>query len=101
MRKSTIHLILSIAAVAVIATSVILLISYKLRPRIEDILAVYNDKIQYGGLAISYPLDGTLFPPDIAPPTFRWNKGNNQSDRWLITIEFGDDSERLNFLSRR
>jgi tetratricopeptide (TPR) repeat protein len=101
MRSSTRNLILSIAAVAITAVVVGLLISYKLRPRIEDILAVYNDKIQYGGLAISYPPDGTLFPPDIAPPTLRWKEANNQSDTWLIAIEFGDNSERLNFLSRR
>jgi len=28
-----------------------------------------------GELTIDYPLDGTLFPPDIVAPTFRWTDG--------------------------
>ena len=28
-----------------------------------------------GTLALYYPLDGTLFPPDIAAPTLRWQAG--------------------------
>ena len=94
MRKPIAYLILSIVVVAVIAGSAILFISYKLRRRIEDILAVYSDKAQYSGLTISYPLDGTLFPPEIVPPTFHWNDNNGQCNTWLIKIKFQDDPDK-------
>jgi Flp pilus assembly protein TadD/Tol biopolymer transport system component len=38
---------------------------------------------------IIYPRDGTVFPPDIAPPTFRW-KGAGDAETWSISI--GDES---------
>ena len=58
---------------------------------IDDILAGYQEDAEYGGLTIDYPLDETLFPPEIVPPTFRWEDGNAASDTWLVTIEFPDD----------
>ena len=100
MRKLFSHFVLTIIAVAAIAAVVTLLVFYKLQPRIEDILAGYNDKTQYSGLTISYPLDGTLFPPEIVPPTFCWKDDNSQCDTWLITMKFQDDQGRLNFLTR-
>ena len=100
MRKLFSHFVLTIIAVAAIAAVVTLLVFYKLQPRIEDILAGYNDKTQYSGLTISYPLDGTLFPPEIVPPTFCWKDNNSQCNTWLITMKFQDDQGRLNFLTR-
>jgi len=52
----------------------------------EDILAAYQEAPNSGGLTIEYPLDETLFPPDIAPPTFRWKDDNADCDTWLVTI---------------
>ncbi len=66
----------------------------------EEILAAYREGEQYGGLTISYPLNGTLFPPEIVPPTFRWTDQNGASDRWLVTIAFRDGSPRSSFLTR-
>lgn len=100
MRKLFSHFVLTIIAVVAIAAVVTLLVFYKLQPRIEDILAGYNDKTQYSGLTISYPLDGTLFPPEIVPSTFRWKDNNSRCDTWLITMKFQDDQGRLNFLTR-
>jgi tetratricopeptide (TPR) repeat protein len=100
MRKLFSHFVLTIIAVAAIAAVVTLLVFYKLQPRIEDILAGYNDKTQYSGLTISYPLDGTLFPPEIVHPAFCWKDDNSRCDTWLITMKFQDDQGRLNFLTR-
>ena len=36
-----------------------------------------------GQLAIDYPQDNTLFPPDIAAPTMRW-QDHSKSTEWLI-----------------
>jgi len=58
---------------------------------IESVLAAYRGDMQYDELAIDYPLDGTLFPPDIAAPTFCWKDGQDGSDTWVVSIEFEDD----------
>ncbi len=47
-------------------------------------------------LVIEYPLDGTLFPPDISAPAVRWKDGDARSDLWLVTIEFADGQGRSN-----
>ncbi|GAG10586.1 unnamed protein product, partial [marine sediment metagenome] len=52
-----------------------------------------------GALTIHYPLDETLFPPEIVAPTFRWTDGNKDSDIWLVTIEFPDGKGDMNFRS--
>lgn len=38
-------------------------------------------------LVIEYPADGTLFPPEIGPPTFIWNDSSRVTDTWLVQIE--------------
>jgi len=111
MRKPAVYLIMGISIVAVIA--VILIALYVPGPRIENILALYRDPptagidpnpallgAQYTGLTIRYPLNETLFPPEIVPPTFHWEDANSTSDTWLVTIKFQDDEVRMSFLVR-
>ena len=57
-----------------------------------------RDDAQYSSLAIRYPLNGTLFPPEIIPPIFHWEDANSTSDTWLITIKFQDEQGRMNFI---
>ena len=66
--------------------------------RVDDVLVGYRDAAEYDGLVIDYPLDETLFPPEIAPPTFRWRDIKGLSDTWLVTIKFADEG-RLSFLT--
>lgn len=101
MRKSVKHLVLGIGTVIIAVAAIYLAFFYKSEPRIEDILASHSNQIQYSGLTINYPLDETLFPPEIVPPTFRWKDNSAKSDRWLVTIEFQDDKGRLNFLTKK
>ncbi|MFH1881270.1 MAG: tetratricopeptide repeat protein [Planctomycetota bacterium] len=107
MRKPAVYLIMGISIVAVVA--VILIALYVPGPRIENILALYRDAekhasnrrdAEYNGLTIRYPLNETLFPPEIVPPTFHWEDANSTSDRWLISISFHDDQGRMNFFVR-
>ena len=42
-----------------------------------------------GGVTIDYPADRTLFPPDLAPPEFRWRDANPAVKVWRIEISFG------------
>ena len=91
MRKSLVYRGVVISLVAVAIVVVMLIVFRKPEPRIEDILAVYRDEVEYSDLTIQYPLNETLFPPEIVPPTFRWKDGKSGADRWLITIKFQDD----------
>jgi hypothetical protein len=100
MRKSLIHVVVVSSTVAVVISVVILIAFYVPRPRIENILALYRNDAEYDGLTIRYPLNETLFPPEIVPPTFHWEDANSTSDTWLITIKFQDNEGRMNFLVR-
>ena len=52
-----------------------------------------------GSLEILNPLDGALFPPDIAAPTFRWKDANPASETWLISFRFSDGDGESEFRS--
>ena len=69
--------------------------------RVEDILAVYQEHADYGDITIEYPLNETLFPPEIIPPVFRWKDFVPASRAWLVRIEFADGKECVYFLTRR
>ncbi|MCK6554579.1 tetratricopeptide repeat protein [Candidatus Binatia bacterium] len=43
-----------------------------------------------GRLTVTYPLDGTLFPPEIVAPTFVWDDRSAGVDRWFVVTQFGD-----------
>jgi tetratricopeptide (TPR) repeat protein len=44
-------------------------------------------------VAFVYPFDETLFPADLAPPTFRWSGGPADCRVWRITLTFPDDDD--------
>ncbi|MHC4434924.1 MAG: hypothetical protein ACYTBS_24050, partial [Planctomycetota bacterium] len=72
---------------AVLSTAAIL---YRtLRPDtycIDDILAVYQQHGDYDAITIEYPLDETLFPPEMVPPEFCWNDSASASRVWLVQV---------------
>ena len=39
-------------------------------------------------ITIDYPLDGSVFPPEITPPTFLWHDANGIAKHWVIEISF-------------
>ena len=86
MNKPAIYLVMGISIVVIAAIAIITL--YKPEPQIEDILALYRDDAQYNSLTIRYPLNDTLFPPEIIPPAFHWEDANSASDIWLLTVKF-------------
>jgi tetratricopeptide (TPR) repeat protein len=94
-------MVMSISTVAVAIVVVTLIALRKPRVRVEDILAVYQDQAEYSSLTIHYPLNETLFPPEIVPPTFRWEDDKSESDTWLVTIKFQDDNGRMNFITHK
>ncbi len=50
-------------------------------------------------ITVDYPADGSIFPPDIAPPTFLWRDASIGAETWLIEIAFADGSEPLHLKS--
>ena len=100
MRKSVRYFIVGIIATAIVVAIVLLTTPHERRLRAEDILARYQKDVEYGRLTISYPLDETLFPPEIAAPTFQW-EDNSGSDMWLISISFQDEKGRMNILASK
>lgn len=59
-------------------------------PETPAVLASYRPDAGHARLEIAYPFDGALFPPEIAPPTFRWTDPDASCDAWLVALEFAD-----------
>jgi len=77
------------------ATAAVLFSLSKRELHIVDILTLYRDDGQYGDLEIDYPLDETVFPPEIIPPTFRWKDNDPKSKTWLVHIRFQDNMKSV------
>ncbi len=50
-----------------------------------------------GHLEITYPLDETLFPPEIVAPTFVWSDETEGVARWMVLLRFEATDEVLRF----
>jgi Flp pilus assembly protein TadD len=46
-------------------------------------------------LKIEYPLNGSVFPPDIAPPTFLFHDSSDAAKRWVVEVSFAGHSDRI------
>src|SRR5690242_11062993 len=45
-------------------------------------------------ITVDYPLNGSIFPPEITPPTFLW-RDPAKADSWRIEAAFHDGSTAL------
>ena len=66
----------------------------------DKVLAAYAKPLNRTTIKMAYPQDGTLFPPEIVPPTFRWEDGNADASRWLVRVEFGSGRVPLDRLTQ-
>ena len=102
VRKSVRNLLLlSGAAAIVVAVSLVILRVHKSQVNPRVVLASLAKATPPHTVVIDYPLDGMLFPPEIAAPAFRWKDQDFRSDLWLVTIEFPDGGGRINCFSRQ
>jgi len=46
-------------------------------------------------ITVDYPLDGSIFPPEITPPTFLWRDAAAGATRWQIEITFSDGTAEI------
>ncbi len=51
--------------------------------------------VQPAQITIDYPADGSIFPPDITPPTFLWRDPVVAAASWRVEITFADGSAAL------
>jgi len=89
--------IATFAIAGIVATSLL----QRQKLHVDDIVAAYQADTQYEGITIDYPGDGTLFPPEIVAPTFRWTDRNAKCTAWLVRIEFGGRRSVMHYLARQ
>ena len=97
MQKSVRNLLLGAGAAGVAITAG--LGAFFLRgtgPDPQEVLGSVARTASPGRLVIEYPLDGTLFPPEISAAAVRWKDETARADLWLVTIEFSDGRGRIN-----
>jgi lipoprotein NlpI len=51
---------------------------------------------QHGALSIAYPFDGSVFPPEIVPPTIWWEDEESDANRWHVSVEFEGQHDPIN-----
>ncbi len=94
MRRRVIVPVLGVTGVVAAALVALAILSRPAGPSVEELLAACRAEVSPVGLAIDYPADGTVFPPEIVAATFRWQDGNPDSDMWLVRIGFEDGTEQ-------
>ena len=50
---------------------------------------------QSAKITIEYPLEGSIFPPEITPPTFHWHDPAQTAARWVVQVAFADHSNTV------
>ena len=48
-----------------------------------------------GAVSISYPFDGSVFPPEIVSPTIWWEDGDSDANRWHVSVEFEGEHDPI------
>jgi len=51
-------------------------------------------------ITIDYPEDGSIFPPEITPPTFIWRDEDASARTWRIDVSFADGSKPVHTTSQ-
>lgn len=86
--KSVFCLGVGLLSLAVVAALVAFL---RLRHRpidVDSVLAAYEPGQDCPPLVVDYPQDNSLFPPELPPPTFRWE--DQQSEGWVVSVTSAD-----------
>lgn len=64
----------------------------------QAVLAMAQAEPTGDGLAevtIDYPMDGSIFLPEIIAPTFLWHDDSPQVDLWLIDVALGGGESHI------
>ncbi len=99
MRKLTFESSTKLATMTAVAVFGLALVSVSAPLTTNQVLAAYQEARQYAPLTVLYPENDTVFPPEIVACTFSWRDDGGKSDNWLVLVGFGNDPERMAFLS--
>ena len=50
-------------------------------------------------ITVDYPLEGSVFPPDLVAPTFLWHDSDEATGPWLINIAFETTPHHIRVLT--
>jgi hypothetical protein len=50
------------------------------------------DGPKLAAITVDYPEEGSIFPPEITPPTFLWRDASSSASVWTIDVAFTDGS---------
>lgn len=64
-------------------------------PDVRAILEDYHPEAAYPKLSVLYPYDESIFPPDMAAPTFKWTEEEAGTTDWLVMVTFDNGQEPL------
>jgi len=88
-----------------VAASIVVYVAFRLAFRAalepQAILKSLAQTTSNHKLVIEYPLDETLFPPEICAPLFRWKDEDARSNIWLVSIEFRDGADRIDEIAQQ
>ncbi len=91
MRNAKVFLTIGLAVVLAWST-----IHCRLGNRGSVFAQTHND---LAAITVDYPEDGSIFPPEITPPTFIWQDESNATAAWTIDVSFSDGSPSIHFQS--
>ena len=91
MRNAKVFLTIGLAVVLAWST-----IHCRLGNRGSVFAQTHND---LAAITVDYPEDGSIFPPEITPPTFIWHDESNAAAAWTIDVSFSDGSPSIHFQS--
>lgn len=88
------HLLVVVLGVAAMAAVAVVFVQRALSRPGEAlrrlVVDAYETPQRDGGIRIDYPRDGTIFPPDLPPPTFRWSNNGAAIERWAVHVALPD-----------
>jgi Tfp pilus assembly protein PilF len=74
-------------------------VSFLVLPALRNTLSVVVHGAESLAVVVDYPRAGSIFPPEIAPPTFLWRDNVEGSREWRIDFRFADGTSSLHFES--
>jgi Flp pilus assembly protein TadD len=77
---------------AVASSSVFLVCAAGVRPFSEQHAQAASPVAK---IEIDYPLEGSIFPPEITPPTFLWHDRSETAKRWVVEVSFAGHSKPI------
>ena len=57
------------------------------------------DGPKLAAITVDYPEEGSIFPPEITPPTFLWRDAAESASMWTIDVAFTDGSAEIHVKS--